>query len=114
VLFSPDPARAVLVAARTTGAPMTLDAARDVARTLLPNDAQRRTAQPEGNQQFVVERYHSNTLAQALPDGLAREWGGQEGDLIVIYQRSPSDADRIDKIIVAIGDNVDRARQRAG
>jgi hypothetical protein len=114
VLFSPDPARAVLVTARTTGAPMTLDAARDVARTLLPNDAQRRTAQPEGNQQFVVERYRSPTLAQAMPDELAREWGGQEGDLIVIFLRSDSDPERIERVIVAIGDNVDRARQRAG
>jgi hypothetical protein len=93
---------------------LSLDQARDVARRLLPTDAQRRSAQPEGNQQFVVERYHGNTLAQALPDELAREWGGQAGDLIVIFQRSASNPDQIDRVIVAIGDNIDRARQRAG
>jgi hypothetical protein len=116
VLFSPDPVRAILVAARTLPgmATLSLDQARDVAHGILPNDAQRPTAQPEGNQQFVVERYHSNTLAQALPDDLAREWGGQAGDLVAIFQRSASDPGHIDRVIVAIGDNIDRARQRAG
>jgi hypothetical protein len=116
VLFSPDPPRGLLVAVRTLPgmATLSLDQARDLARGVLPNDAQRRTAQPEGNQQFVVERYHSNTLAQALPDDLTREWGGQAGDLVVIFLRSASNPDQIDRVIVAIGDNIDRARQRAG
>ena len=93
---------------------MTLDSGRQVAHGLLPNDAQARSSQPEGNESFIVERYHSNTLAQAVPPELARDWGGQAGDLIVIYQKTPSSPDRIDRAIVAIGDNVDRARQRAG
>ena len=115
VLFSPDPARAVLEVVRPlAGAQMTLDSGRQVARGLLPNDAQARSAQPEGNESFIVERYHSNTLAQAIPPDVARDWGGQAGDLIVIYQKTPSSPDRIDRAIVAIGDNVDRARQRAG
>jgi hypothetical protein len=115
VLFSPDPARALLVVARVAAnAPMTLESARDAARSLLPNDAQRRTTQPEGNESFVVERYHSSTLEKAIPAETAREWSGEPGDLIVIYQKASGAADRIDRIIVAIGDNVDRARQRAG
>ena len=41
----------------------------------------------------MVERYHSNTLGQAIPDELAREWGGQPGDLIVIYQKAAAAPD---------------------
>jgi hypothetical protein len=116
VLFSPEPPRGVLVSVRPMPGvpPMSLEAARDIARTLLPNDAQPRTSQPEGNQQFIVERYRSATLAQAIPEGLAREWGGQEGDLVVVYLRSSTNPEQIDRVIVAIGDNVDRARQRGG
>ncbi|MFN0071099.1 MAG: hypothetical protein ACKVVP_06375 [Chloroflexota bacterium] len=115
VLYSADPARTLLIVCRPlAAAPLTLDAARDAARRLVPNDAQMRTAQPEGNETFVVERFRSESLAQAIPAELLREWGGQAGDLVVIYQRSTSAPERIDRFIIAVGDNIDRARQRAG
>jgi hypothetical protein len=93
-------------------APMDLEAARTAVQPLFPTDAERRSTQPEGNDDFVVERYRSATLARAIPEDVQASWGGQSGNFLVIYGRSRDTGGRIDRVIIAIGDNVDLARQR--
>jgi len=62
---------------------LTLQQAQAEAHRLLPKDAQPPNATPEGNNQFVVERYTSQTLAQALPAA-----GG--GQFLIVYVKDQS------------------------
>ena len=96
VRLSPDPPRAQLVAV-SLNPPLAFDAALREARKLLPTDAQPRTAAPEGNVQFVVERFTSEHLSQAL--SLA------SGDFSVIYEKNPSGA--ITAMLLGLGDDLD-------
>ena len=72
---------------------MTFDAAVREARKLFPADTRPRAAAPEGNSQFVVERFTSPTLAQALGTG----------DFSVVYTRDATGA--ITSILLGLGDD---------
>jgi hypothetical protein len=63
----------------------TLEQAQAEAHRLLPTDAQPPNPTPEGNAQFVVERYTSQKLAQALPPELFSPGGGQPGSFLIVY-----------------------------
>jgi hypothetical protein len=60
------------------------------AHRLLPRDAQPPNATPEGNNQFVVERYTSQTLAQALPPEVFSPGGGEPGSFLIVYVKDQS------------------------
>ena len=45
---------------------------------------------PEGNTQFVVERYVSQKLAQALPPEVFSPGGGQPGSFLIVYEKDPT------------------------
>jgi LPXTG-site transpeptidase (sortase) family protein len=94
VLFTPDPARAALMAVFPSQ-PMPFDAAIRESRKLFPNDTRPRAAAPEGNPQFVVERFSSATLEQALGTS----------DFSVIYTRDR--AGLITSIVIGLGDDFD-------
>ena len=96
VQFSSDPPRAQLVA-DTLNPPLAFDAAVREARKLFPTDAQPRSAAPEGNAQFVVERFTSQQLGQAL--SLAA------GDFSVVYEKNASGA--VTAILLGLGDDLD-------
>jgi sortase (surface protein transpeptidase) len=94
VLMTPDPPRAaMLVELPGTGARLTFEVAVQDARRLFPKDAQPRAAGPEGNAQFIVERFTSPTLEQAV--GTA--------DFSVIYTRGAGGA--ITSVIIGLGDD---------
>jgi LPXTG-site transpeptidase (sortase) family protein len=96
VHFSPDPPRASLVAFIPTSS-MSFEAAVAQARKLFPSDTQPTTGGPEGNPSFIVERFTSNSLAQAL--------SLPSGNFSVIY---PKDArGGITSIVLAPGDDLD-------
>jgi hypothetical protein len=104
--FTPDPPRAWLIAELVPqGTQMTLEQAMPEARRLFPRDAQPRTSQPEGNNQFVVERFTSPTLGQAIPAQQFAQRGGNPGDFLAVYARDPAQAGRITRVIVGIGDD---------
>jgi hypothetical protein len=94
VRFSPDPARAALVA-EFFNPPLSFDAAVRESRKLFPLDASPRTSAPEGNPQFVVERFTSPTLSLAL---------GQS-DFSVIYTKDTKGA--ITSLVLGPGDDLD-------
>jgi hypothetical protein len=106
--FAPgsDPARAWLIEELVPqGTQMTLEQAMPEARKLFPRDAQPRGGQPEGNPQFVVERFTSPTLGQAIPAQEFQQRRGNPGDFLAVYARDPAQAGRITRIIVGIGDD---------
>jgi len=70
------------------GQPLTLQQAQQQAHALLPKDAQPPNPTPEGNDQFVVERYTSASLAQALPPESVSAGGGQPGQLMIVYVKN--------------------------
>jgi hypothetical protein len=72
--------RAALIATSPqSGQPIALEQAQAEAHRLLPRDAQPPNPTPEGNAQFVVERYTSQTLAQAL--------SLNSPDFVIVYAR---------------------------
>jgi hypothetical protein len=87
------------------GTQMTLEQAMPEARKLFPRDAQPRASGPEGNPQFVVERFTSPTLGQAIPAQQFQQRRGNPGDFLAVYARDPAQATRITRIIVGIGDD---------
>jgi hypothetical protein len=104
--FTPDPPRAWLIAEQVPqGTQMTPEQASPEARKLFPRDAQPRSSQPEGNNQFVVERFASQTLGQAIPADQFQQRSGNPGDFLAVYARDPAQAGRITRIIVGIGDD---------
>jgi hypothetical protein len=104
----PAGARRALVVANVfpTTSPLTFEAAVAQSRTLFPKDTQPRDAGPEGNQQFVVERFTSPNLAATLPPEWFADRQGQPGDFIVVYGRR-SDG-RIAFFAVGVGDDAER------
>jgi hypothetical protein len=97
VRFVPDVnGRADMLVGLPTGAQgLTLEQAMAEAHRLLPRDAQPPNPTPEGNPQFVAERFTSQTLAQAL--------GGGPGQLLAVYVRDPAQAARITRFVVGPG-----------
>ena len=68
-----------------TGQLPALQQAQAEAHRLLPQDAQPPNASPEGNAQYVVERYTSQNLAQVLPAEVFSPGGGQPGSFLIVY-----------------------------
>ncbi len=98
------PRRSLLVAqVPPQNAPMTFDAARAASRNLIPFDTQPRAPQPEGNSQFIVERFTSPSLAHVVPPGLVGEVGVSPGDFVIAYARNGQGA--ITRIVVGAGDD---------
>ena len=92
VAFTPDPPRAAFVV-EIPSADLAFDAAVKESRKLFPSDTRPRAAAPEGNPQFVVERFTSATLGQALGNS----------DFSVIYTRGPKGT--ITSIVLGLGDD---------
>ncbi len=65
--------------------PLPLQQAQAEAHRLLPKDAQPPNPPPEGNDQFAVERYTSQLLAQALPPDVFTTNKGQPGQMLIVY-----------------------------
>jgi LPXTG-site transpeptidase (sortase) family protein len=86
-----------------TDATLSMDQAVQHSRGLFPKDAQPRAAGPEGNASFVVERFSSAALANALPPDWFSARHGQPGDFLVVYARRPDG--RVTDILVGIGDD---------
>jgi hypothetical protein len=102
VAFTPDPPRAALVAQiLAQGSRMTFDAAVREARKLFPTDTRPRAEAPDGNSQFVVERFTSANLAQALGSG----------DFSVVYTRDPTGA--ISSVLLGLGDDFEALMQQS-
>ena len=95
VQFTPDPARASLVSVLYQ-TPVSFDAAVAESRKLLPADTQPRAAGPEGNAQFIVERFSSQHLATVL--------GLDSGNFSIVYTRDAKGA--ITSLILAPGDDI--------
>jgi LPXTG-site transpeptidase (sortase) family protein len=94
VRFSPDPPRARLLAV-SFATPISFQAAVGESRKLFPTDTRPRVAAPEGNPEFVIERFTSPTLGQAIG----------ETDFSVLYTKDKQGA--ITSIILGPGDDVD-------
>jgi hypothetical protein len=102
VLFTPDPPRAALLAEiLASDSRLTFDAAVREARKLFPADTSPRAAAPEGNSQFVVERFNSPSLALALGTG----------DFSVVYTRNATGA--ITSILLGLGDDFQALMQQS-
>jgi hypothetical protein len=80
----------------------TPDMAMPEARKLLPKDAQPPTPPAEGNDQFIVQRFSSQSLAQALGDDAFAAVGAQPGQFLVVYARDPA-IGRITRIVIGVG-----------
>jgi hypothetical protein len=85
--------------------PMALDAAMTEAKKLLPKDAQPPNPNPEGSDQFVVQRFTSDSLAQALGPDPFTAVQAQPGQLMALYVRDPTRGGQITRIIVGIGND---------
>jgi len=83
--------------------PLALDQAQADAHKLLPKDAQPPNPPAEGNDQFVVERYTSQTLAQALPPEVFTANKGQPGQFLSVYVKDQQG--RITRIILGPGND---------
>jgi hypothetical protein len=81
--------------------PLALEQAQAEGHKLLPKDAQPPNAPAEGNDQFVVERYTSQMLAQALPPEAFTANKGQPGQFLIVYVKDPQG--RISRIILGPG-----------
>jgi hypothetical protein len=104
----PDPnGRAVLIVElpQQTAPPWTQEQALTEGHKLLPKDAQPPNAQPEGNDQFLVERYTSQTLAQALPAQVFTANKGQPGQFLAVYVKDSPQGSRITRIILGPGND---------
>jgi hypothetical protein len=82
-----------------------LDQAMAETRKLLPKDAQPPNPPPEGNERFVVERYTSQSLAQALPAEAFTANKGQPGQFLAVYVRDAQQQARITRIIIGPGND---------
>ena len=84
---------------------MTLDLAMAEAKKLLPKDAQPPNPTPEGSDQFVAQRFTSQSLAQALGPDPFRAVNAQPGEMMALFVRDPAQGGRITRIIVGIGND---------
>jgi hypothetical protein len=108
VQFVPDlNGRASLIAVQLvqTNQPLELAQAQAEAHRLLPRDAQPPNPNAEGNPQFVVERYTSQTLTQALSPA-----GGQPGQFLIAYARDSSG--RITRWVMGPGNDANALLQQ--
>jgi hypothetical protein len=105
--FAPDSngRAALLVEIPQQSSPWTLEQAMAEARKLLPKDAQPANPTPEGNELYVVERYTSQSLAQALPAEVFTANKGQPGQFLVVYVRDSQQQNRITRIIIGPGND---------
>ena len=90
VNFAPDTngRAALIVQSPQQGAQaLSLEQAQSEAHKLLPKDAQPPNPAPETSNQFAVERYTSQTLAQALPANAFTANSGQPGQFLIVYVR---------------------------
>jgi hypothetical protein len=71
----------------------------------LPKDAVRRGSAPEGNAKYVLERYSSASLADALPPQGYAEGDSDPGDFLVVYTRLPDG--RITDIVIGLGNDAE-------
>ena len=104
--FVPDAnGRAALIAElpQPTAQPVPLEQAQTEAHKLLPKDAQPPNPAPEGNNQFAVERYTSQTLAQALPPEAFSANASSPGQLLAVYVKDAQG--RITRWIVGAGND---------
>ena len=97
---------------QATPTPVTLQQAQTEAHRLLPRDVQPPTASPEGNDQFAVERYASQLLAQALPPEVFTAGNGQPGQLLIVYVKDAQS--RIMRWIVAPGNDPNAVINKGG
>jgi LPXTG-site transpeptidase (sortase) family protein len=104
VQFTPDPPRAAMLVI-LPNTRLAFDASVRESRTFFPTDASPRTSGPEGNSQFVVERFSSALLARALELPL--------GDFTVVYVRDQFQAGAISRIVLGLGDDVDALLEAA-
>jgi hypothetical protein len=104
VRFVPDTnGHAALLVVTTPPQVFTLEQAMIEAHKLLPRDAQPPNPPQEAGPQYVVERYTSQTLAQALPADAFAANKGQPGQFLVVYVRDPAQAVRITRFIIGPG-----------
>jgi len=87
----------------SSAATMTLEQAQTAAHRLLPRDTQPPNAASEGNPQFVVERFTSQALTQALPPEAFSAGGGQPGQFLIVYARDPQGS--VTRWIIGAGDD---------
>jgi outer membrane biosynthesis protein TonB len=83
--------------------PLALEQAQSEAHKLLPKDAQPPNPTAEGNNQFAVERYTSQTLAQALPPAVFTANNGQPGQFLIVYVKDQQE--RIARMILGPGND---------
>jgi hypothetical protein len=107
VEFAPNPnGRAVLIAVIPPASPpLTLEAAMARARALLPRDAQPPSPPPEGNAAFVVQRYTSQSLLDALGPEAFDAAQAPPGQVLVVYARDPAQNGRVTRIVVGVGND---------
>lgn len=80
-----------------------------LSRRLIPRDAQPRAERPEGNERYVVERFTSPSLAQALPEEAFDN--AEPGSFMVLHLKNERGA--VEMIVIAPGDDVEAAVRRA-
>jgi hypothetical protein len=103
VAFVPDinGRASMVVTLPPNGQPVALEQAQSQAHALLPKDAQPPNPTPEGNAQFVAERYNSQSLAQALPP---QTFGNSApGDFMIVYLKDAQG--RVTRWIMGPGDD---------
>jgi hypothetical protein len=106
--FVPDPnGRAALIVElpQANAQPWTLQQAQAEGHKLLPKDAQPPNPPAEGNDQFVVERYTSQSLAQALPAQVFTANNGQPGQFLAVYVKDSPQGTHITRIVVGPGND---------
>jgi hypothetical protein len=91
VAFVPDVngrAAFVVQLSQQSAQPRPLAEAQAQAHSLLPKDAQPSNPPVEANDQFAVERYTSQVMAQALPASVFIANGGEPGQLLAVYVKN--------------------------
>ncbi|HEY3063634.1 MAG TPA: hypothetical protein VGL99_32075, partial [Chloroflexota bacterium] len=94
---------ALIVEIPPTNPPLTIAMAMTEARKLLPRDAQPPSPPAEGNDQFVVQRFTSQSLLDALGPEPFDARQTPPGQIMVVYARDPAQNTRIARIVVGIG-----------
>jgi len=107
VEFTPEPGgrAALIVEIPQPSPPMTLEMAMAEARKLLPRDAQPPAPPPEGTDQFVVQRFSSQSLLDALGPEPFEATQTPPGQIMVVYAREAAQNGRIVRIVVGIGND---------
>jgi hypothetical protein len=108
VSFTPDAngrAAVIVQQPQSSATRLTIEQAMAEARKLLPKDAQPPKPRAEGNDHFVVERFTSQSLAQALPSKAFTANNGMPGQLLVVYLRDAVHEDLFTGLIVGPGND---------